>query len=78
MASWRNGEILGARVMPYVAYMATTSCWLRQERAEKQPYLERVHAREIASIPLVTLTPIALEIAPYDVTNGVSFSPICR
>jgi hypothetical protein len=70
--------MLGARVMAYVAYIATTSCQFRQERAAKPPYLERVHAREIASLPLVTLTPIAVEIVLYGVTHGVSFRPICR
>jgi hypothetical protein len=44
---------------------------LSQKRAEKQPCIQRLKVREIEYIPLVTLTPMALEIDHHDLTNRV-------
>jgi hypothetical protein len=51
--------------------------WVSQKRVEKSSYLERVNAREIASIPLVTLASMALGIVLRDLTNSVNHDEDC-
>ena len=63
--------------LPTIAFRGITDphlnrlCWLSQERAEQQSCIRRVKAREIPYIPLVPLTPMALEMGRRALTNGV-------
>jgi hypothetical protein len=45
---------------------------VKSKCAEKRSYIERLKGKEIAYIPLVTLTPMALEIGHRDLPNRVS------
>ncbi len=45
-------------------------CWLSQKRADTQPCIQRLKARETEVIPLVKRPPVALEIDGRDLTNG--------
>jgi hypothetical protein len=45
-----------------------------QKRAEKRSCIRRLKARETEYIPLVTLTPMALEIDGRELTNRVTTS----
>jgi hypothetical protein len=46
-------------------------CWLMQKRAVKRSCIERLKAKEIAYILLMTLLLLALDIAPCDLPNRV-------
>jgi hypothetical protein len=52
-------------------------CWLNQKCADKRPRLERLADRDTAYIPLVTRTPLALEVDRRDLTNRVGPGHVC-
>jgi hypothetical protein len=53
-------------------------CWLIQKRSEKRACIRHSKARETEAMPLVTRTPMALEMDGCALTNRVktSFTPV--